>query len=150
MLPALPDLPNLSALPESSPAGDPSLRSLTILVVDDDEYIHIALAGALRSLRARFVRASCASEGLELARHHRPHLAIVDLGLPDRDGYALTRELRSVAGLDDMPIVILTGHLTDEDAALAAGADRIVGKPFRLHEFLEAVTGLLRSNALAS
>ncbi|HEY6058003.1 MAG TPA: response regulator [Candidatus Limnocylindrales bacterium] len=117
----------------------------TILVIDDDDYVLGALRAALRGLRATVVRGSTAAEGLELARDLRPALAIVDLGLPDRDGYEVTRSLRRQPGLESMRIVILTGYLPDESAAHEAGADLIIGKPFRVHEFLEAVYGQLEA-----
>src|SRR5512146_3119280 len=95
----------------------PPLPQPVILVVDDDEYVHATLRAALRGLRATIVRATSAREGLELARGRRSDLAIVDLGLPDADGYALTRRLRSEAALADMRILILTGYARDEHTA---------------------------------
>jgi DNA-binding response OmpR family regulator len=121
-----------------------------ILVIDDDDYVHVSLRAALRSLRAEISRAGTAAEGLELARRDQPDLVIVDLGLPDADGYQLTRWLRAEHGLDGMRILIVTGHLPDEDVALANGADEILAKPFSLHESLEAVRRQLRSRQLAS
>ena len=114
-----------------------------ILVVDDDEYVHVAVSAALRSSGAVVVRAGTAAEALVAAHDHHPDLAIVDLGLPDSDGYTLVTALRSDPATAGMRIVILTGHLPDEQAAKAAGADAIMGKPFRLHEFLEMVALLL-------
>ena len=115
----------------------------TILVVDDDDYVHATLAAALRSLHPTVVRAATGAEGLELASSARPNLAIVDLGLPDIDGYELTRQLRARPEGGDLRIVILTGHIPDEQAARDAGADAILGKPFRLNEFLEIVEAQL-------
>ena len=112
--------------------------------------MHVALHAALRSLRAEFSRAASAADGLELARQQRSDLAIVDLGLPDADGYQLTRWLRAEHGLDGMRILIVTGHLPNEEAARAAGADEILGKPFSLHESLEAVRRQLRTRPVAS
>lgn len=121
-----------------------------ILVVDDDEYVHGAVAAALRTIRVTALFALTAAEGLSAARMHRPNLAIIDLGLPDADGYELTRALRAEESLHDMRVLILTGHLPDQAAARAAGADAILGKPFRLHAFLDVVGRHLRREALAS
>ena len=121
-----------------------------ILVIDDDDYVHVSFRAALRSLRADINRAGSAAEGLELARRDRPDLAIVDLGLPDADGYQLTRWLRTEPGLDGMRILIVTGHLPDQEAARAAGADEILAKPFSFQESLEAVRRQLRNRGLAS
>jgi two-component system cell cycle response regulator DivK len=120
-----------------------------ILVIDDDDYVHVSICAALRSLHPELSRAATAAEGLELARRVRPDLAIVDLGLPDADGYQLTRWLRADPDLDGMSILIVTGHLPDEQAARAAGADEILAKPFSFQDSLQAVQRQLRPRALA-
>jgi DNA-binding response OmpR family regulator len=115
-----------------------------VLVVDDDEYIHDTLAAAMRSLKPEIVRATTAASGLRLAIEREPDLAIIDLGLPDADGYSLTRRIRAVAALRDTRILILTGRLPDSDAALLAGADAILAKPFKLNEFLATIDEVLK------
>jgi DNA-binding response OmpR family regulator len=122
---------------------DRSRGTPVILVVDDDEYVHSMLATAMRGLRAEIVQATTAARGLELALERRPDVAIVDVGLPDLDGYALTRALRARTELASLRICILTGHLPDEDLAREAGANAIVGKPFRVQEFLDTIRGQL-------
>jgi DNA-binding response OmpR family regulator len=115
-----------------------------ILVVDDDEYVHSTLAAALRGLRAEIVRATTAAQGLDLALARLPDVAIVDVGLPDLDGYALTRLMRARPELGGLRICILTGHLPDESLAREAGANAIIGKPFRLDVFLDTIRDQLR------
>ena len=85
----------------------------TILVVDDDEYVHGTLAAALRQLKPTLVQAWTAAEGLALAIEHQPAIAIVDLGLPDASGYEFTEWLRATPGLEQLRIVILTGDEPD-------------------------------------
>jgi two-component system KDP operon response regulator KdpE len=113
-------------------------RSPCVLIVDDDEYVHGALEAALRGLHLHLLIANTAAEGEALALEHHPALAIIDVGLPDRDGYQLTASLRR-HGLSSTRILILTGHAPDEAAARAAGANALVAKPFRLHQFLDLV-----------
>ncbi len=139
-----------SAGQEPRPSSVAQALPARILVVDDDDYVHVALRAALRPIRANIERAAGAAEGLELARTHRPDLAIIDLGLPDADGYQLTRWLRAEPGMEQLRILIVTGHFPDAQAARAAGADEILGKPFKLHDFLEAVRRQLKNRALAS
>jgi DNA-binding response OmpR family regulator len=115
-----------------------------VLVVDDDEYIHAALAAAMRSLKPEILRATTAAAGLRIAIERVPDLAIIDLGLPDTDGYSLTRRIRAIAGLDGTRILILTGHAPDQVAATEAGADAILAKPFRLNEFLATIEEILK------
>lgn len=120
-------LPSLSSRPQS------------VLIVDDDEYVHGALEAALRGLRVHLLMAHTAAEGEALALQHEPCLAIVDVGLPDRDGYRLTADLRRAPSLGAMRILILTGGSPDATAASHAGADGLIQKPFRLHNFLDLV-----------
>jgi DNA-binding response OmpR family regulator len=108
-------------------------------VVDDDEYVHGALEAALRGLRVHLLTAHTAAEGEALALQHHPLLAIVDIGLPDKDGYELTADLRRIPALASMRVLILTGQSPDERAAARAGANGLVQKPFRLHHFLDLV-----------
>lgn len=127
--------------------SDPNLRhgrarGNSVLIVDDDDYVHRALAAALRGLRLHLLTAHNAAEGCALALEHRPDLAIVDVGLPDRNGYQLTAELRR-HGLQETRVLILTGHTLDERAARQAGADAFMTKPFRLHQFLDVVNDQL-------
>lgn len=115
-----------------------------ILVVDDDEYVHSTLAAAMRGLRPEIIQATTAAQGLELALERRPDVAIVDVGLPDLDGYELTRALRARSELAGLRICILTGHLPDAALAREAGANAIIGKPFHLNDFLATIRGQLK------
>jgi two-component system, OmpR family, KDP operon response regulator KdpE len=120
-------------------------RSPCVLIVDDDEYVHGALEAALRGLRVHLLTAHTAAEGEALALQYHPVLAIVDVGLPDRDGYQLTADMRKVSSLVGMRVLILTGQSPDEDAADRAGANGLIQKPFRLHHFLDLVREQLGS-----
>jgi two-component system response regulator DesR len=107
--------------------------------VDDDEYVLGTLEAALRGLRVHLLTARTAAEGEALALQHRPLLAIVDVGLPDRNGYRLAADLRMAPSLAGMRILILTGQSPDEAAARSSGVNGLVLKPFRLHQFLDLV-----------
>ncbi|HEX7496145.1 MAG TPA: response regulator [Candidatus Limnocylindrales bacterium] len=107
--------------------------------MDDDEYVLGTLEAALRGLRIHLLTARTAAEGEALALQHRPLLAIVDVGLPDRNGYRLAADLRMAPSLVGMRILILTGQSPDEAAARSSGVNGLVLKPFRLHQFLDLV-----------
>jgi two-component system response regulator DesR len=107
--------------------------------VDDDEYVLGTLEAALRGLRVHLLTARTAAEGEALALQHRPPLAIVDVGLPDRNGYRLAADLRMAPSLAGMRILILTGQSPDEVAARDSGVNGLILKPFRLHHFLDLV-----------
>jgi DNA-binding response OmpR family regulator len=72
-------------------------------------------------------------------------LAIVDVGLPDRNGYQLTSDMRRASSLSGMRVLILTGQSPDDVAASDAGANGLIQKPFRLHHFLDLVREQLGS-----
>jgi DNA-binding response OmpR family regulator len=129
----------LARMTTPTPLHPISPRSPCVLVVDDDEYVHGALEAALRGLRVHLLTAHTAAEGEALAIQYRPLLAIVDIGLPDRDGYRLTADMRNCSSLASMRILILTGQSPDERAARDAGANGLIQKPFRLHHFLDVV-----------
>lgn len=122
-----------------------SCRSQSVLIVDDDEYVLGTLEAALRGLRVHLLTARTAAEGQALALQHRPLLAIVDVGLPDRNGYRLAADLRMAPSLAGMRILILTGQSPDEAAARRSGVNGLVLKPFRLHQFLDLVRDQLGS-----
>jgi DNA-binding response OmpR family regulator len=124
-------------------------HAASILVIDDDEYVQCALEGALRGLRVHVLTASTAAEGEAMALEHRPALAIVDVGLPDRDGYELMAGLRQDPSLAGMRVLILTGQAPDPAAVRECGADAVILKPFRLHQFLDLVRQQLGAHATA-
>lgn len=117
-----------------------------VLIVEDDAGIRSVLRTLLESQPYRVVEAETAERGVIEARNHRPDLAIVDLGLPDRDGLAVIRAIRRVSPL---PILVLSARTmeTDKIAALDAGADDYVAKPFSAPELLARVRAALRRNA---
>ena len=117
-----------------------------ILIVEDDPGICGVLRMLLESQQYRVVEAETAARGTIEARNHRPDLVVVDLGLPDRDGLSMIRDIR---GFSPMPILVLSARTmeTDKIAALDAGADDYVAKPFSTPELLARVRAALRRNA---
>ena len=120
-----------------------------VLVVEDDAGIRKVLQTLLESQHYRVVEAESAARGILEARNHRPDLAIVDLGLPDRDGLFVIREIRRFA---PTPILVLSARTMEADkiAALDVGADDYVAKPFSAPELLARVRAALRRNARGS
>jgi two-component system KDP operon response regulator KdpE len=114
-----------------------------VLIVEDDAGIGNMLRTLLVSQHYRVVQAETAARGIIEARNHRPDLAIVDLGLPDRDGLAVIRDIR---GYSQMPVLVLSARTmeTDKIAALDVGADDFVSKPCSTPELLARVRAALR------
>jgi two-component system KDP operon response regulator KdpE len=114
-----------------------------VLVVDDEPAIRRFLHASLTAHGYSLFEASTGLEALSSVTMHRPDLVILDLGLPDIDGIEVTRRLREWTQL---PILILSvrGQEVDKVAALDAGADDYLTKPFGTGELLARMRVALR------
>jgi two-component system, OmpR family, KDP operon response regulator KdpE len=119
-----------------------------VLVVDDEPPILRALGTNLRARDYTVDLAATGEEALALAAHHRPDAVILDLGLPGISGIEVVEGLR---GWSAVPIIILSARGAEHDkvAALDAGADDYVTKPFGMDELLARLRAALRRNAPA-
>jgi two-component system, OmpR family, KDP operon response regulator KdpE len=119
------------------------LPRVTVLLVEDDSQIRRFLRASLSSQGYRLLEATSGEEGLSLAASQRPDLIILDLGLPDLDGLEVTRRLRQWT---TTPVLVLSarGKERDKIAALDAGADDYVTKPFGVGELLARMRVALR------
>jgi two-component system KDP operon response regulator KdpE len=117
-----------------------------ILVIDDEPQIRRVVRNALSDNGYRVLEASSAEEGIDLAAAEQPVLIVLDLGLPDQDGLAVCRHLRSFTAV---PIIVLSARHTagEKEALLDAGADDYVTKPFSTVEFKARIRAHLRRAA---
>jgi len=108
---------------------------LQILVVDDEPQIHRFLAPALEAAGYAALRAETGREGLRLAAARAPAAILLDLGLPDMDGKEVLERLRAFS---TVPVLVLSARDREAEkvAALDAGADDYIEKPFGLAELL--------------
>src|SRR6202161_1750803 len=124
-------------------AGD-GAGAARLLVVEDDETILELLAGSLRFAGFDVVTAVSGAEALRAVAASRPDLVLLDVMIPDGDGFEVVRRMRSSGR--HVPVIFLTARdgVRERVAGLALGGDDYVTKPFSLDEVLERIRAGLR------
>jgi PAS domain S-box-containing protein len=119
-------------------------QGLRVLIVDDNVDAAQILAMFVEALGHRAHVLHSPSQALDYVRRTPPDLCVLDIGLPEFDGYELAARLRAMPGLADLPLVALSGYgqAQDKARALAAGFDRHFVKPIQGSEVLELLTGV--------
>jgi DNA-binding response OmpR family regulator len=117
--------------------------STTILVIDDDRKLNDLLTTYLRQFGMDVLTATHPDEGIAVLRKTSPSLVVLDLMLPERDGFTVCREIRRESAV---PIIMLTarGDLPDRVAGLELGADDYLAKPFEPRELVARIQTVLR------
>lgn len=120
------------------------MTGLRILVVDDEPQIIRFLKPALGAAGYDVVTAASASEAIRLSATQSPDTMLLDLGLPDKDGKEVIREVRAFS---HVPIIVLSARdrETEKISALDLGADDYVNKPFGIGELLARIRAVTRS-----
>jgi two-component system, OmpR family, response regulator len=121
-----------------------------LLVVDDEQTILELLAGSLRFAGFEVVTAASGAEALRAAAASRPDLVLLDVMMPDGDGFEVVRQMRSSG--PDIPVIFLSARdgVSERVAGLALGGDDYVTKPFSLDEVLERIRAVLRRSGRAA
>ncbi len=117
-----------------------------ILVVDDDRQIVRLLRTYLEQSGYQALVAHDGESALHIIRRERPDLVLLDLMLPNRDGWEVTRVVRGDDSLQGLPLIMLTARADDQDkiVGLELGADDYVTKPFNPREVVARVRAVLR------
>ena len=136
----------LQNAPRAQKAGTATMEKTTqrILVVDDESSISELIATSLKFVGFEVRTAATGSEALRVAEEFRPHALILDVMLPDQNGFDVCRQLRQDG--HSVGVLFLTAKDTVEDkiAGLTIGGDDYVTKPFSLDELVARLRALLR------
>ena len=113
----------------------------TILVVDDEEFIVDLLRSILEVEGYQVHCGRSGREAVEIAMKVNPDLIIMDISMPDLDGYGATELIKQNPNLQAVPVIFLTGRSAEEDGgkAFATGATAFVRKPFKQRQIKDLV-----------
>lgn len=122
------------------------MNKASILIIDDEPQIRKLLEITLDNEGYKVCQAATAKEGVIMAASHPPELIILDLGLPDKKGHEVLKELRAWFS---RPVIILSVQNSEEDIvkALDNGATDYLTKPFRSRELLARIRSAIRRSA---
>ena len=120
-------------------------EKITLLLIEDDQNIASFLNAALKGTDYVLAHATSGSEGLNLASTSQPGVILLDLGLPDMNGFEVLRRLRTWSNL---PVIVVSARRSEQDkvTALNLGADDYVSKPFGTDELLARIRTSMRHN----
>jgi DNA-binding response OmpR family regulator len=115
----------------------------TILIIDDDEKLLRLLIDYLAQFDYAVLVAATPTAGLKLLEKKDPDLVVLDIMLPEKNGFEVCREIRAT---NDVPIIMLTarGEVTDRIVGLELGADDYLSKPFEPRELIARIQSVLR------
>jgi PAS domain S-box-containing protein len=123
-----------------------------VLVVDDDRDTRDLLQTALEQRGFSVVLTSSGKRALTLARQEHPNLILLDLKLPGMDGYEVLQRLKSLPETAEIPVMVITGSLTDDELKhqklLSLGAARFMTKPFAVDELVYEIGVLVTNRTL--
>ena len=135
----LPRVAPSATIEREAPASAPETTSGTVLVVDDERTAREVLGSALSRDGYRVLTAAGGKDGLRLARQERPDAIVLDVIMPDLDGWAVLQSLKSDADLCNIPVILVT-VLGDRDMGVALGAAEYLTKPVDSAELLRVLS----------
>ncbi len=117
-----------------------------IFILEDDEDIALSVSEALKTQGFNVCSFKRATEFYSAVEKEKPDLVIIDIMLPDFDGFRVARFLKNRADLSDIPIIFLTARIGEEDKlkGFEIGADDYITKPFSLKELIARIKAILR------
>jgi len=119
--------------------------SYTLLIIEDNEQNFYMMRFLLEKNGFTVIGAETGKEGIEKALLHKPHAILLDIQLPEMDGYAVAAELKKHAEIEAVPIIAVTSYamVGDRERILAAGATGYIEKPINPETFIGEIRGYL-------
>ena len=117
----------------------------TILYVEDNADNRTLVRRILSAEEYEFAEATNASEALMLLETTRPNLILMDINMPDMDGYTLTAKIKSMPGFERIPILAITANVMrgDREKSLEAGCDGYIQKPLDVDQLVREIEKFL-------
>lgn len=121
------------------------MEGIKILIVDDEPNIVLSLDYLVRKKGFTPFIARNGSEALAIAEKEKPNLVVLDIMMPDIDGYEVCKQIKANASLEHTKIIFLSAKSRQEDIdkGLAMGADQYVTKPFSTKQIMQEIMNLL-------
>ena len=122
-------------------------NNATILYVEDNVDNRTLVRRILMAEGYNLLEAADAMQALDILKSNRPNLILMDINMPDMDGYSLTAKIKGSPGLEAIPIIALTANVMrgDRERSLEAGCDGYIQKPIDIDMLSEQIEGFLRS-----
>lgn len=119
-----------------------------LLIIEDNEQNFYMMRFLLEKNGFRVIGAENGREGIEKAMHHVPRAILLDIQLPEMDGYAVAAELKKHKELEKVPIIAVTSYamVGDRERIIAAGATGYMEKPINPDTFVAEITSHLQKN----
>lgn len=116
-----------------------------VLHVEDNSDNRLLVRRVLQAYGYKVIEAENASKAREMVKNYQPDLILMDINMPDVDGYTLTNELKAMPKLQGIPIVAITANVMkgDRERTLSAGCDGYIEKPIDVDKFIDQVERFL-------
>ena len=123
----------------------PSEDNGTILYVEDNPDNRMLVRRILLSEDYGLIEANNAFEALEVIKQRKPDLILMDINMPDMDGYTLTAKIKAMPGFERVPILALTANVMrgDRERTLEAGCDGYIQKPLDIDQLIKEIERFL-------
>jgi excisionase family DNA binding protein len=135
---------DLDAFLERSGAGTRSTEGPLVLIVDDDDKLREFVRVNLEMEGYTVREAASAREGLDALEEQSPDLVLLDVMMPEMDGWEMLRQLHERHGMGAIPVIVFSGQVEEDAGEVAArGAQAFIGKPFSPQSLIERTKALL-------